>query len=63
MESNAYTVEAFTFEGRVEDGPIRRFSHARLLQVLVAKFLMIETCAPATLFRGHLSVFGPFIVQ
>jgi hypothetical protein len=61
MESNAYMVEAFTFEDRVEDGPIRRFSHARLLQVLVA--LMIETCAPATLFRDHLSVFGPFIVQ
>ena len=61
MQSNAYMVEAFTFEGRVENGPIRRFSHVRLLQVLVAKFRMIETCAPATLFRNHLSMFEPFI--
>jgi hypothetical protein len=31
--------------------------HLRLLQVLVANCLMMKTYAPATLFRGHLSVF------
>ena len=58
MQSNAYMLEALTFEGRVEDRPTRRFSHVRVLQVLVAKFLMMETCAPATLFRSHLSALG-----